>query len=699
MGLMIGVDIGGTFTDTVAYDAARRQLYAVKVPSTPADPVVGFAEGVRRVLRQAGIAAPGVERIIHGTTVGTNTLLERKGSRLGILMTEGFEDTLIIGRQKRTDMYDLFIDPETPLFLCPRRRIRGVPERLDAEGRVLRALDEDRLLAQVRELVERHGVDSLAVCYLFSFLNPAHERRTRDLVARHYPRVRVSLSCELDPRFREYERLCVTAFDAYIGPIMERYLTRLEGQVRDLGVGGRLQVMHSRGGITGTAMVLRGAVRTVLSGPAAGVIGGQYLGERGGARDLITLDIGGTSCDVALVQAGRPLLSTEGQLEKYPIRLPMVDVHSIGAGGGSIARVVEGGALRVGPASAGATPGPACYGQGGREPTVTDASLVLGYLNPAFFAGGELKLDPDLAHRAIRERVAGPLGLDVTRAAWGIHRIVNSNMAGALHLISVKRGYDPRQFALMAGGGGGPVHAGRLAEALNIARVLVPATPGLLSAFGLLVARVEHEHATTFKAVSGQVDPGALTAAYADLERQVRARMAEEGVPLDRVETRRYAELRYVGQSYELEVPVSGGALGPGEVEAAAAAFHAVHDRVYGHQEPTCPVEFVTLRVVESFPLPAIDLGANGSVPAGDLAGASKGVRPAYFNPDDGYVATPVYDRSRLGPGSRLTGPAIIEQADTTSLVYPGHACRVDPQGMLVMEIPGGADRGGTDGP
>ena len=688
MGLMIGVDTGGTFTDTVAYHAERRRLYSVKVPSTPADPVVAFAEGVRRVVRQAGLAPSEVERIIHGTTVGTNTLLERKGSVLGILMTEGFEDTLISGRQKRTDMYDLFIDAETPLFLCPRRRIRGVPERLDAEGRVLRPLDESALLAQVRGLVEQHGVESIAVCYLFSFLNPAHEQRTRELVSRHYPQVRVSLSCALDPRFREYERLCVTAFDAYIGPIMERYLTRLEGQVRDLGVGGQLQMMHSRGGITGTQMVLQAAVRTIMSGPAAGVIGGQYLGERSGAPNVITQDIGGTSCDVALVQAGRPLLSTEGKIEKYPIRLPMVDVHSIGAGGGSIARVVEGGAIRVGPVSAGATPGPACYGQGGREPTVTDASVVLGYLNPAFFAGGELKLNPDLAHRAIRERVAEPLGLDVARAAWGIHRIVNSNMAGALNLISVKRGYDPRQFALMAGGGGGPVHAGRLAEALSISRVLVPATPGLLSAFGLLVARVEHEHATTFKAVSGQVDPGTLTAAYAELERQVWARMAQEDVPLARVETRRFAEMRYVGQSYELEVPVSGGGLGPGDVKAAADAFHDVHDRVYGHKDTTCPVEFVTVRVVQSFPLPTIELDSHGSAPAADPAAASKGTRQAYFSPDDGYVSTPVYERAGLGPGATLTGPVIIEQADTTTVVYPGHACRVDALGNLVIEIP-----------
>lgn len=685
MGLVIGIDVGGTFTDVAAFDFDSDQLWITKVPSTPRDPSQAFMRAVNKICNFSNQSLGRIERIVHGTTVGTNAIIERKGATIGILTTQGFEDILVMGRQKRSYMYDLFTEPETPLFLAPRRQIVGVPERIDAEGAVLVPLDEAQVAAAVENLIENYGVNSIAVCYLFSFLNPAHELRTREIIKEKYPHIRVTLSSLVDPRFREYERLLVTAFDAYIGPKVSEYFQRLVQELQVRGVPADLQIMQSSGGIAGTETALAKAVTTVLSGPSAGAIGGLFVGQQAGWENIITLDMGGTSSDVALIQKGKPLLSYEGKVENYPLRVPMIDVNTIGAGGGSIAWIDAGGALRVGPQSAGADPGPACYGNSGTEPTVTDASLVLGYLNPDYFASGELKLKRELAWRAIEEKVARPLGMDVYQAALGIHRIVNAKMADQLRLVTVKRGFDPRDFALVAMGGGGPVNAGMLARDLSISRVIVPKTPGVLSAFGLLVAQIQHEHAKTYKKDAREADVGEIMDIFTELDSICGTKMVGEKVDPAQTKITRYAEIRYVGQSYELEVQFPGEELNPEALKAAIASFHGLHDLIYGHKEEESPIEFVTLRTVHSFPMPRPS--ANWQPEGRSGVEAEKGRRLAYFEGSVRPLETPVYERDLLLEGVIIMGPAIVEQHDTTTVIYPEQSATIDLWGNLIIDI------------
>jgi N-methylhydantoinase A/oxoprolinase/acetone carboxylase beta subunit len=675
--VQIGVDIGGTFTDIVALGGDGR-LHLTKVPTTPKDLLRGVADAVRGVLALAGAPPGAVDRFIHGTTVATNAVLEQKGAVTGLLMTQGFEDVLELGRQKRSRMYDLDMDPETPAFLAPRRRRVGIRERLDARGRVLTPLDEAQVRAEVARLRDE-GVQALAVCYLFSFLDPAHERRTRELAREVAPDVAVSLSSEVDPTFREYERCCVTAFDAYLGPLVARYLAGLADTLRQAGVTAVPQIMRSRGGIVSAVVAARQPVTLFLSGPAGGVIGARFAAERSGVRDFISLDMGGTSNDVAVVHDGRPVVVAEGRIGPYPVRTPMVDVNTIGAGGGSLAWIDAAGGLRVGPQSAGAEPGPACYARGGDRPTVTDASVLLGYLNPANFAGGSLRLDVGAAERAV-ETVASRLGLGAVAAAAGIHRVVNARMADQIRLMTIQRGHDPRGFTLVLLGGAGPVHGVALAEELGLGDVLVPEAPGVLSALGLLAAAVEHEHARTHPAIVAAVDLAAVNGLLRELDAAGRARMREEAVPAGEVEVAYAADMRYVGQAYELPVPIPAP-LGAADLPAVEAAFHAAHERVYGYARGGQPVELVNFRAVHRHrrPAPRIEAPARAR---GAAADARTGARRAYFE-GAGLVETAVYARPRLPAGTRLPGPAIVEQPDTTTVVPPGWEAEVEASGNL----------------
>jgi N-methylhydantoinase A len=681
----MAIDIGGTFTDVVCLHDQQR-LWLAKVLTTPQDLVQGVRQGVTKVLALAGQPASAVERFIHSTTVATNAILEQKGAVTGVLMTAGFEDALEIGRQKRSNMYDLFLDAETPVFLAPRRQRLGIRERLDAEGQVLEALDEAQVLEAVALLYRQYGVRSLAVCYLFSFINPVHELRTRELIATHFPDVTVSLSSEVDPVFREYERVCVTAFDAYVRPIVARYLQRLADALADMGISAHLQVMQSRGGLTTARTATERPVTMLLSGPASGVIGGRFAGEQSHLHNLITLDMGGTSCDVALVKEGKPLLSREGRMARYPLRIPMVDVNTVGAGGGSLAWLDSSGGLRVGPQSAGADPGPACYGRGGEAPTVTDASVVLGYLNPEYFAGGDLVLHAAAAQQVIA-RMAEQVGMTPVALAAGMHRIINARMADEARLVSVRRGYDARHFALLLLGGAGPVHGGRLLRMLSMPMAVVPAAPGVLSAFGLLVANIEHDHTRTFAAKADEVEVAGLETFFAELAQLGQEKMQRDRVPTAMIREWRAADLRYVGQSYELEVPLPL-TLAADSVSRAVADFHAVHQQVYGHSRPTHPVEFVNIRTVHSAPLPRPQLMPQAV--SGGLEEARKGSRLAYFDEYQAYHDTPVYARSHLPVEVEFEGPAIIEQPDTTTVVYPGQHCRADAAGNLLIRQPAG---------
>lgn len=673
----LGIDIGGTFTDVVMRLPSGCERMA-KIPTVRADPSTAVERILATLLPEWGTEAARIARFVHGTTVATNAVLERKGATIGILATQGFEDVLEIGRQRRRDMYDLAMRPETPAFLAPGRRRRGVVEEIGPDGAVIVPLDEASLVEAADALVAE-GVEAIAVAFLFSFANPEHERAAARLVAERHPDIFVSLSSEVDPAFREYERTAVTAFDAYVKPVLDRYLARMEERLDAAGVAGPFQVMQSRGGVQSARVARARPVQLFLSGPAAGVIGGRAAGRSVGLDDLITVDIGGTSCDIALVRAGRPVLKQEGTVGGYALRVPMVDVNAIGAGGGSIAWLDAGGGLRVGPHSAGADPGPAAYARGGTEATVTDASIVLGYIDPAYFAGGAFALEPALARRAIEERIAAPMGLAVEEAALGIHRVLNAQMAEGIRLVSVGRGIDPRGFALVAAGGGGGLHATALAEHLGIGRVLVPRHPGVLAASGLLEAPIEHAASAAFPVPLAALEPALLRETLAELDAKVGALMATEAVDPARVARRHFADVCYVGQSHHLEVPLD--AAGHDLAGELFRAFRAAHVEVYGHATDA-PARIVNLRAVWAVP-PEDTAPPRFEAIAGD---PGKGTRAILLPGLPGPVEARVLDRAHMEIGFAFAGPTIIEQADTTTLVPPGWWGRIADGGGMLLE-------------
>jgi N-methylhydantoinase A len=674
--LLIGVDIGGTFTDVVVQRRGQ-PTRLMKIPSTRQDPSLAVLQALVRIEDDWGLRPQNIVRFVHGTTVATNAVLERKGARVGLITTKGFRDVLEIGRQMRHQMYELALDPETPTFLAPGRFRREVKERVSATGKVLEALDEDAVAGAADELIAA-GVQAIAVVFLFSFLNDTHERRAREIIAARHRTIFVSLSCEVDPAFREYERTVVTAFDAHVKPVVDRYLANLEAGLAARRVPAPLQIMQSRGGIAGAATARLRPVRLFLSGPAAGTIGARMVGAAAGHRDLITVDIGGTSCDIALIENGTPALRSEGLIDGYPVRTSMVDVNSIGAGGGSIAWLDAAHGLRVGPHSAGSEPGPACYGQGGQEPTVTDASVVLGYLDPDHFAGGRLRLRPELSREAIERVVARPLQLSVEQAALGIHRIVNAQVAEGIRFVSIRQGHDPRRFTLLPLGGGGALHACALADELGLEEILVPRLPGVLSAVGLLTAPVEHEVSIALPTAIEAADLVEVRAAFTELDRRCDALMRDEQVAVADIARRHFADVCYVGQGYHLEVPFELEA--PDPFVKLTATFYAAHDRTYGYA-PKAAIRLVNLRTVLSAAVTkhADEGWAPSDGPA--LARTARILlpeRPAPFE-------VPVYARAALKLGDRLPGPAIVEQDDTTTLITPGWDGRVDRRGNLLL--------------
>jgi len=674
--LKVGVDVGGTFTDfACVFDDGSR--LAFKVPSTPADPSQAVVDGVRRLIGEHGVAAGAISVFSHGTTVATNAVLERKGAVVGLLTTEGFRDVLEIGRQMRQRMYSVRLEPETPVFLAPGRRRVGVKERVGPDGSVITPLDEDSVVRAVEHLLAE-GATSLAVALLFSFANPAHERRIREIVAQRWPDLPVSLSSEIDPVFREYERTVVTAFDAYIKPTVDAYLANLSNALVAENVSAPLRVMQSRGGLAGAAVARRRPVRLFLSGPAGGVVGGLGEGEANGESDLITVDIGGTSCDIALISGAKPLVRQEGVIDGFTVRVPMVDVNAIGSGGGSIAWIDGAGGLKVGPHSAGSDPGPACYGRGGAEATVTDASLVLGLIDPGYFAGGTLALDAARSHAVIKEKVAEPLSLSVEAAARGIHRVLTAQMAEGIRLVSIKQGFDPRDFALLALGGGGGLHACALAEELSMRKVLVPRHPGVLSAAGLLTAPVEHEVSASFSRPLKDLDIDEIRRGLTTLDTEAAALMADERLG-DAGTTITYsADICYVGQGYHLEVPLDLEDTAP--LGKLYQDFLALHDRIYGHSVEGA-TRIVNLRTVHRAPSEAIppDIRVAAGV-------ALKGTRRVVAGEGTEPLEARVYDRGRLVTRATVEGPAILEQDDTTTWIPPGWRGVVRDTLLILLE-------------
>lgn len=682
----IGIDVGGTFTDVVCQDA-RGAVRLMKIPTSRSDPSVAIASAIEQMRGDWGVHPTNIEAFMHGTTAGTNAVLERKGARIGLITTEGFRDVLEIGRQMRHRMYDMVLNAETPGFLAPGRYRKEVAGRVAADGSILVALDEDAVAKAVDELVA-DGVEAIAVCLLFSFINPAHEKRVGEIIAERWPTLMYSLSSEVDPTFREYERTVVTSFDAYVKPVLDRYLENLETRLTDAGVQAPLQVMQSRGGICSSTVARRRPVRLFLSGPAAGVIGARMVGQEVGIEDLITVDIGGTSCDISLISAAKPVIRAEGLIDGYPVRVPMVDVNAIGSGGGSIAWLDASGMLRVGPSSAGSEPGPACYGRGGENPTVTDASVVLGYINPDNFAGGTFRLNAELAYRAIRDRIARPMGLSVQAAALGIHRVVNAQMAEGIRMTSIRRGFDPRRFSLMPLGGGGALHATALASDLGIQSVIVPRNPGVLCAQGLLAAPIEHEMTTAFPAALADADTQSMQRALQELDTRLDALMRVEGLDKDGVQVQHLADMCYIGQSYHLEIPLryeAGQRIDAAVLDRLYQDFLAAHTSVYGHSTDA-PAKVVNLRAVhQAMAKRPVQAGVPDRTAPSRIDPQAPTQREILVAGTAAPVLATVIARDQIVPSVDVVGPAVVEQVDTTILIEPGWIASAGANGNLII--------------
>ena len=676
----LGVDVGGTFTDLSLYDVSTGRLEFAKTASTR-EQSEGVVRGTRELIERLGIAPSAIDFLIHGTTVATNTLLQRSGARTALVVTTGFRDVLHIGRQERPHLYDWRMQRPDPLV--PRDLRFEIAERVLYTGEVLTPIDDADLDVLV-ERVRAAEVDAVAVCLLHSYANPAHEKRVGEALSAAMPESVVVLSHEVLPEFKEYERMSTTVINAYVAPVMRRYLRRLEDGISALGLSSDVHIMQSNGGTTTAGSAADTPVRTVLSGPAAGVIGGVILANRAGQPNTISVDMGGTSFDVCLSYRGEVRRTSEGEIDRLPIKVPTVDIHTLGAGGGSIAWIDPGGGMRVGPQSAGAHPGPACYGQGGEAPTVTDANLVLGRLNPDRFLGGRMSLDPDLARRAISDHLASPLGLGLEEAAEGIVRVVNASMIKGIRVVSVARGYDPRDFCLMAFGGAGPLHAAELADELSIPTVLVPIAPGVTSALGLLLAELRHDYVRTVLRRGDEIPPAEMGAAFAEMESEALDRMRREGVEPGDVALVRTADMRYLGQGYELEVVMASGEIDGAELAAAYERFHEAHVRTYGYANRHDPIELVNLRVTATSGTARPEMPPSPVDGRPDPSDARDAVRPVFFR--DEFVPTAVYDRALLRPGDTLDGPAVVEQLDSTTLVWPGGSARVDEFGNLLLE-------------
>ncbi len=677
----IGVDSGGTFTDVCLFDEATGRVEVWKVPSTPDDPSRGIAEGIEQGIGRVGAAPTEVSYFGHGTTVATNALIQHRGVRTGLITTDGFRDLLEIGRQKRPDLYDLQADkPET---LVSRDLRMEVPERIRHDGTVETKLDEDAVRLAVRAL-KAAGVKAVAVCFLYGFVRTEHEVTAMRILAEEFPEAFACASHQVAPEFREFERLSTAVVNAYLGPVMQRYIHRLADRLRELGVAATPHLTQSNGGVIGFDAAARLPVRTVLSGPSTGVVGAQAVGRLAGISEIITFDMGGTSSDVALLVNGECRLASEAMVHGYPIKAPMLDIHTVGAGGGSIAYVDSGGLLKVGPRSAGADPGPVCYDRGNTEPTVTDANVVLQTLNPLYLLGGRMKVRQDLSRAAI-DRLAGQLGMDTMATAQGILAVVTANMAKAIRVISVQRGHDPRDYTLAAFGGAGPLHAARLAKELDISRILVPRNPGILCAMGLLLTDLRADFAATRLTTLGEAAIPALAETFATLQMRAGEWFDEEDIAPEARRLTRTVDMRYAGQNYELPVALPDGPVTKATLDALAEGFAAAHKRMYGFVAEGETVQLVTFRIEAAGVVRKATFQPQpGAGP--DASGAIVGRREVWLPEAGGFVSCPVYDREKLRSENRIAGPAIVEQMDATTVILPGMVGRVEPYMNLILE-------------
>ena len=680
----IAVDIGGTFTDVVIQDTDTGAMWTTKLPSTPEDHSIGFIEGIRSIQSISKTQPADVARIFHGTTIATNAVIQRTPSKIGLITTKGFKYVLEIGRHdipRRENIYGW----EKPSRPVPPNLIFEVSERLERNGKALIPLDEKECREAALQL-KAQDVESVAVCLLYSYANPAHERRVAEILREEFPEALVSLSSDVLPQFREFERTVATVLNAYVMPRVGKYLDALNDAAKKDGLNAPLFIMKSNGGVTSASTATIQAINTVLSGPVAGVMGAAQVASAAGYPSFISIDVGGTSADICLVKDGTPDMTVERMIGGLPLQLPMLDISTIGAGGGSIARLTATGSLAVGPDSAGADPGPACYKQGGMEPAVTDAHLALGHL-PPHLLDGDMPLDVEAARNAIEAKVAKPINLDVIDAAAGIIEIADNNMAGAIRAVSIGRGHDPKDFALVAFGGAGPLHACALASLLGVRTTIVPPMPGVLSTYGLLFTDLKNDYVQTFTLSGDELEVSPIAETFARLEDEGRAWLKSEGVTQVDEQLVRSADLRYEHQGWEITVDVPGGDVTQNTLSKMIENFHELHNRLYTYNLPDTPVELVNLRVSAIGALPRHPMveieRANGSKPT------PVSTRDVHFTRSEGHLKTPVYRRESLLTGMEIYGPAVIEQKDTTTLLWPHFTANVDKFGNLIIERSG----------
>lgn len=690
MRYMVGVDVGGTFTDVTLVDSDKGSIKNHKVPSTPKDPSHAIMTGIEQILEMNSIPFNEVEYLAHGTTVATNALIERKGAKTALIVTKGFRDLLEIARQTRPHLYDLF--KEKPETVIPGDLRFEVEERLYADGSVRTPININELRKIIKHLKEKE-VTSIAVCFLFSFNNPIHEKVAVEEIKRLFPEVYVSASHQIVPEFREYPRISTTSLNAYLGPVMKTYMENFQNSVHSVGIPVDPYITQSNGGIISIQESVSSPVRTAVSGPAAGVVAASHLSELTDYRNLITFDMGGTSADFSLIENGEPKVSMEREVEGFPARIQMLDIYTYGAGGGSIAWIDAGGALKVGPESAGSTPGPAAYGRGGTLPTVTDANVVLGRLNPNGILGGRMDLDVEASKRVIQEHICDKTNLSLLEAASGILSIVNANMTRGVRLISVEKGHSPSDFALVSFGGGGGLHCGALAKALNIPHVIVPPSPGTFCSLGLLVTDIRRDYVRTELLEPGEDSLITIRQHFESMKVEGTQLLAKENVHPSKRSFSLDIDVRFVGQNYELPVPVQWEELTSDGVQHIISRFHKIHEKNYGYSDKEGKIEFVNYRVT-----------AFGELPKAPLVKASQednclveavSYRDVYFSEANkpGYYKTGIYNRSDLNAGNRVQGPAIIEQMDTTILILPSQSAVIDPYQNLIINTFGEVEK------
>ena len=686
----IGVDVGGTFTDFVLVDEARDLIFTGKQLTTSSDPGIAICEGVERIAREAGLELGGIDGVVHGTTLVANTIIERTGARVGLITTGGFRDVLEVGTEMRYDLYDLFLEKAEPLV--PRDRRLAVDERIDADGCVIRPMDETGLREAAQALVEAR-VEAVAVCFVNSYVNPEHERRAGVILAEMFPAVPATISTMVAPEIREYERVCTATANAYVTPLMRRYVTGLRRKLADMGLRAPLNVMLSGGGIAALRTAREAPIHLIESGPAAGAIAGAHYARITDSPSVIAFDMGGTTAKMCLIENGEPEHATTfeaGRVKRFahgsgiPLKVPVIDLIEIGAGGGSIARLDAMGLMKVGPQSAGAEPGPVCYGRGGIEPTVTDADLWLGYLSPVFFLGGEMPLEVAAVKESLDAALSGPAGLDTTGAAAGVHAIVNNNMAAAARRHIAEKGRDPRRYALVATGGAGPVHAWGLARLLGIRRIICPLGAGVTSSLGFLIAAPATDRAHSHVCRAESVSADTVNAFYDAMARDATAALVEAGGDPATIAIERRVEMRYVGQGFEIEVPVPDGVLGPALGAVLHERFLERYDELFGRRITGVPAETVTWRLTASGPTPNVTLNFEGQ--RIDAGAAEKGERPVHF-PDTGFAPCKVYNRYGLGAGTMFRGPAVIEERESTVVAGPDTTVSIDRYLNLIIDL------------